>query len=196
MATCEEKFKELWESREKAYKESWDARDAQVKELDVQFQAQWDAREKAWTAQWDAREKAWKEVWRELESLQAREKAMKAQQKGWAAETLAHWDAREKEVLAREEVWKAREREWKEESSTYLQAGWALHCLAATCRLSASVQGALEMLHAFCKYGAGRNRNSALYHDGLKRVTYSYIKKNQWFTYECVSFGPGPLVYI
>ena len=48
MATVEEKFKELWESREKAYKESWDARDAQVKELDVQFQVQWDARVKVW----------------------------------------------------------------------------------------------------------------------------------------------------
>ena len=94
-------------------------------------------------------------VWRELTAWKGCDKAWKR----WAAETRAQWDAREKEhgayVLAREKVWKARVQELKEESSTFLQAG--LYIAMAL----GYVQGALEMIHAFCKYGAGRNRNSA-----------------------------------
>ena len=75
---------------------------------------------------------------------------VKAQQKGWAAETLAHWDAREKEVLAREEVWKAEEREWREEASALIHAGVYIGWLLGY------AQGILDMVHALA-----RNRNSA-----------------------------------
>ena len=85
-------------------------------------------------------------VWRELTAWKGCDKAWKR----WAAETLAHWDAREKEVLAREEVWKAEEREWREESSALIHAGVYIGWLLGY------AQGILDMVHALA-----RNRNSA-----------------------------------